>query len=59
MVISTREEVKRLPKQKENTERINIFLSPQIVEKLKSLASEKGMTVSGFIRLIILEYLKQ
>ena len=48
-----------MAKQKENTERINIFLSPKILEKLKSLASEKGMTVSGFIRLIILEYLKQ
>lgn len=59
MVMSTREEVKKLAKQKENTERLNIFLSPQIVEKLKSLASEKGMTVSGLVRLIILEYLKQ
>ena len=58
-MMSTREEVKQLAKQKENTERINIFLSPKIVEKLKLSASEKGMTVSGFIRLIILEYFKK
>lgn len=48
-----------MAKQKENTERINIFLSPDVVKTLKKIASEKGMTVSGFIRLIILEYLKK
>ena len=58
-MMSTGKEVKQLAKQKENTERLNIFLSPQIVEKLKSLASERGMTVSGLVRLIILEYLKK
>lgn len=58
--MSTRKEVnKQLAKQKENTERINVFLPPEILTRLKKIASEKGMTVSGLTRLIILEYLKR
>ncbi len=47
------------PRDKENTERINVFFSSEILEKIKSLAKEKGMTVSGFIRFVVLEYLKK
>lgn len=42
------------PRDKENTERINVFFSSEILEKIKSLAKEKGMTVSGFIILTII-----
>lgn len=45
------------PKLKANTERTNVFFSPEIMEELRELSKEKGMSVSGLIRMIVLEYL--
>ena len=45
------------PKPKANSERTNVFFSPETMETLRSLASEKGTSVSGLIRMIVLEYL--
>lgn len=44
---------------KTNTQKKEVFLSPDILEKLKQEADQKGMSVSGLIRFIILEYLKE
>ncbi len=38
-----------------NTERIAIFIPKETLEKLKQKASQKGMTVSGYIRLLIIQ----
>ena len=38
----------------ENTERVSTFISKSLLEQLKVKASEKGMTVSGYIRLLII-----
>lgn len=46
------------PKKVENTERINVFFSPAILERLKQEASYRGMTVSGLVRMIVMEWLK-
>lgn len=46
-----------MPKQKSNTERTNVFFSQSVMEQIKKLAIEKGTTVSGLIRMIVLEYL--
>ena len=46
------------PKSKVNTERINVFFSAEALERLKDEASEKGMSVSGLVRMIVLEWLK-
>ena len=46
------------PKSPENTERINVFFSKAVLEQLKGEAKERGMTVSGFVRMIVLEWLK-
>ena len=46
------------PKSKENTERINVFFSEDALERLKTEASERGMSVSGLVRMIVLEWLK-
>jgi predicted DNA binding CopG/RHH family protein len=46
------------PKSPENTERINVFFSKAVLERLKSEATERGMTVSGFVRMIVMEWLK-
>ena len=45
------------PRPKNNSERTNVFFSPETMNKLRTLASEKGTSVSGFIRMIVLEYL--
>lgn len=46
-----------MPKQKGNTERINIFISAETLEKLRMEASEKGTSVSGLVRMIVLEHI--
>lgn len=45
------------PKQKENSERINVFFSKSSLDDLKREAQIKGMSVSGLVRMIVLEYL--
>ena len=40
----------------ENSVRLNTFVSPEILEKLKEIAKQKGMSVSGLIRLMIMDY---
>lgn len=47
------------PRPKTNSERTNVFFSPDIMEELKTTAKEKGTSVSGLIRMIVLEYLAQ
>ena len=46
-------------KQKENTERIQVFFSSETLGKLKAMAAEKGGTVSGMVRMIVLEYFQK
>lgn len=45
------------PREKSNSERINVFFSPEVLSELKKLATEKGTTVSGLVRMIVLEFL--
>lgn len=45
------------PREKANSERINVFFSEEVVAKLKQIALEKGTSVSGLVRMIVLEYL--
>ena len=45
------------PRPKANSERTNVFFSPEIMDDLRKLADEKGTSVSGLIRMIVLEYL--
>ena len=47
------------PRPKANSERTNVFFSPEIMEELKKIAGEKGTSVSGLIRMIVLDYLAQ
>lgn len=44
------------PKQKQNTERTYVFLSPDVLESLRQEAESKGTSVSGLIRMIVLEH---
>ena len=44
-----------MPKPIENTERISTFVTPKQLSELKIQAKSKGMTVSGFIRMLIID----
>jgi len=44
-----------MPKPIENTERISTFVTPKQLSELKTQAKSKGMTVSGFIRMLIID----
>ena len=46
------------PKSPKNTERINVFFSKAVLDKLKTEASNRGMSVSGLVRMIVMEWLK-
>lgn len=39
----------------ENTERVSTYITKEAYEQLKIKAMEKGMTPSGFIRMLIIE----
>lgn len=45
------------PKPKMNSERINVFFSNDVISKLKAIAAERGTSLSGIVRMIVLEYL--
>ena len=47
------------PRPKANSERTNVFFSPDVMERLRAIAVEKGTSVSGLIRMIVLEYLAE
>lgn len=47
------------PREKANSERTNVFFSPEVMERLRNIAKNKGTSVSGLIRMIVLEYLAQ
>lgn len=47
------------PRPKANSERTNVFFSSDVMKTLREKAEEKGMSVSGLIRMIVLEYLAQ
>ena len=47
------------PRPKANSERTNVFFSPEVMDKLRIIAEEKGTSVSGLIRMIVLEYLSK
>lgn len=41
------------------TERINIFFPPSVFEQLREIAKKKGISISGLVRSIVIEYLKK
>jgi len=44
------------PKAKLNTRQIRIFIPPDAYEKMRLEAEEKGASISGLARMIILEW---
>ena len=46
------------PAKAENTVRVPVLFSPSIADQLKEAAKERGMSVSGLVRMIVMEWLK-
>jgi len=44
------------PRPLENSERINVFFSPETLKKIKIEAKKKGTSASGLVRMIVMEY---
>ena len=44
-----------MPKPIENTERVSTYMSKDALEKLQQLAASNGMSMSGYIRFLIME----
>lgn len=47
------------PRKKANSERINVFFSPEVLDRLKRTADKKGISVSGMVRMIVLDKLNK
>jgi len=47
------------PKDKENTAKVAIWLSPETHEALKKEARERGLTVSAYIRMVLIAHTKK
>ena len=48
-----------MSKLKEDTQRINVFLPLDVLDKVKNEAKIKGTTVSGLVRMIVMEYFRE
>ena len=46
-----------MPKEKATPERINVFFSDEALARLKSESQKRGLPVSTFVRMIVMEYL--
>lgn len=46
------------PKAKEFTERINVFFTPEQLERIKIEANKLGISVSAYIRMVVLKAVK-
>ena len=43
------------PKKEQFTERINVFFTPEQLERIKAEADKLGLTVSAFVRMIVVK----
>lgn len=42
----------------EKTERVAVFLTPEMKKDIAELAKEKGLTMSAYIRSVLIEHIK-
>ena len=43
------------PREKEFTERINVFFTPEQMKQIKHEASKVGLTVSAYVRMVVMK----
>lgn len=44
------------PRESGNTEKVQVFFSKETLSQLKQESQEKGISVSGMVRMIVLQY---
>lgn len=42
-----------------NTERVSTFISPEVRAEIEKMAKEKGLTLSAYIRSLLMEHVKE
>ena len=47
------------PKDRQYTERINVFFSPEQMEQIKVNADRLGISVSAYVRMVVIERLNE
>ena len=47
------------PRKTEFTERINVFFTPEQLERIKSEADKLGLTVSAYVRMVVVKEVKK
>ncbi len=45
------------PRDKEFSERINVFFTPEQLERIRAEASKLGLTVSAYVRMVVVREL--
>lgn len=45
------------PREQKNTEKITVFFSPEHLDTLREEAKKKGTSMSGLVRMVVIEYL--
>ena len=43
------------PRKSELTERINVFFTPEQLERIKTEAEKMGLTVSAYVRMVVVK----
>ncbi len=43
------------PRKSEFTERINVFFTPEQLERIKTEAEKMGLTVSAYVRMVVVK----
>lgn len=43
------------PREKEYTERINVFFTPEQMKRIKAEAEKVGLTVSAYVRMVVMK----
>ena len=47
------------PRKSEFTERINVFFTPEQLERIKAEAEKLGLTVSAYVRMVVVKVVNE
>ena len=47
------------PRKSEFTERINVFFTPEQLERIKAEADKLGLTVSAYVRMVVVKVVNE
>ena len=47
------------PRPKNNSQKVEVFFTPEVVARLREMAADKGLSLSALLRMMVLESLDQ